>query len=117
MSKRMKPKGRLLTQTSLEDKDLTEAAKLCNHEPGGQKQCDAYKKDAFKLYPRAVLLPDGEHIFFTRDGDYNSLREATGMFIRNTNKSYIMNIGDPHDITFEEGPPLPRYTLNWYSCS
>jgi len=99
--------------TALPEKSWTKAAYECEGYLK-QSECDSYKHDAFKLYPRMFLLPDGHRIFFTRDGDYNSLRTSTGKYMRNTNFTYIMDVGsavnDP--ITFEMGPELPRLALN-----
>lgn len=44
--------------------------------------CETYEYDAFKLYPRAYLMPDGERIFFSRDGDFNSKFRKTLWFVR-----------------------------------
>jgi len=101
--------------TALPEERWTAAAYECEGIPGGQRQCDAYKFDAFKLYPRMFLLPDGHRIFFTRDGDYNSLRTGTGEYMRNTNFTYIMDVGtsvDDPSISFEMGPELPRTALS-----
>lgn len=103
--------------TSLPLVDQTEAAN-CEDATTELKlrECTDYKFDAFKLYPRMYLMPDGERIFFTRDGDYNSLRETSGDYMRNTRFTYLMNIAagtrDDPDVSFERGPDLPYFALN-----
>lgn len=78
------------------------------------RECDEYKYDTFKLYPRMVLMPDGHRIFFTRDGDFNSMRDPKALHMRNTTYTYIMDIGtnDDPNIKFQRGPDLPAFTLN-----
>lgn len=111
-------------KTELNPEDLTDVAecKRCNTtgalndvELGNcYRQCDEYKYDTFKLYPRMVLMPDGHRIFFTRDGDFNSMRDPNAKHMRNTKFTYIMDIGSSNDpkIEFKRGPDLPVNTLN-----
>lgn len=62
--------------------------------------------DAFKLYPNAYLTKENQ-IYFTREGDWVSLRTVDAAYMRKTKKTYFMNIGGDADkptISFRAGP-------------
>jgi hypothetical protein len=105
-------------QTSLPLEDREGAANCTRCDDGDEncrRECGAHKNDTFKLYPRVALMPDSRRIFFTRDGDFNSMRDPTAMHMRNTKFTYIMDVGTDFDepqISFARGPDLPRHTLN-----
>jgi hypothetical protein len=83
--------------TPLREEDRNPAADRDGKSGLALRECTSYQFDAFKLYPRAYLLPDGHRILFTRDGDFNSLRERTGCFMRNTKFTYILNVSGTSD--------------------
>lgn len=74
------------------------------------RQCEAYKRDAFKLYPQNYLLPDGR-IYLTREGDFNSLRTVNATCIRRTKFTYFLNVSgstaNDTKVTFSRGPDRP----------
>ena len=61
--------------TKLEEKNLTTAGMGCDKIKDAllKRECESYKYDSFKLYPNNYLLDDGR-IYFTREGDWVSLR-------------------------------------------
>ena len=80
--------------------------------PCQPRQCEAYKRDAFKLYPHNYLLPDGR-IYLTREGDFNSLRTVNATCIRRTVFTYFLTINgsfaNDTKISFSLGPNRPEY--------
>ena len=61
-----------------------------------QRMCESYKYDTFKLYPQNYLI-DEDKVYFTQEGDWNSLREQKHCCNRETNKTYYMNIKKNND--------------------
>ena len=64
------------------------------------------KYDAFKLYPNNYLVEKNK-IYMTREGDWVSLRTSDVAFMRETKKTYFMNIegdADKPDVSFSYGP-------------
>jgi len=99
--------------TPLEAQNLTAAATRCEN----QRECDAYKYDAFKLYPHNYLLGDGR-IFLTREGDWVSLRygNTDGIsptdYMRRTQFTYFMEVYGSLDnpkVAFSRGPDRPDF--------
>lgn len=95
--------------TALKRKNWTKAATDCGEKGENQRECDAYKNDAFKLYPNNYLLPDGR-IFLTREGDWVSLRTVNTAYMRRTQYTYFMEVmgtRDKPDVQFSRGPDRP----------
>ncbi|KAL1493510.1 hypothetical protein AB1Y20_017214 [Prymnesium parvum] len=98
--------------TTIPESQLTSAASECDG-PNGQRRCAAYRHDAFQLYPRATLMPDGHRIFFPRHADWNSLRTSSAKYMRRTKYTYLLNISgtaDTPSVSFQRGPDLPHLT-------
>ena len=76
------------------------------------RECEAYKRDAFKLYPQNYLLPDGR-IYMTREGDFNSLRTVNATCIRRTKFTYFLSVSGSNandtQVAFSRGPDRPAW--------
>ena len=80
-----------------------------------QREREAYKRDAFKLYPHNYLLPDGR-IYLTREGDFNSLRNENASCIRQTKYTYFLtvngNTAKDTRVAFTRGPDRPEFVTS-----
>lgn len=98
--------------TELDPAKWTKAA-YCR--PGqNERGCHSYRYDAFKLYPQTYLLDDGR-IYFTREGDWNSLRTADAGAMRWSNFTYFMTVNGTKtepDVSFSHGPDRPDYVTS-----
>ncbi|MGZ3387358.1 MAG: galactose oxidase early set domain-containing protein, partial [Isosphaeraceae bacterium] len=62
--------------------------------------------DAFKLYPEIYQMPDGR-LYFTREGDWVSLRTCDTAFMRKTQLTYWASLNEDSDhpkVEFARGP-------------
>ena len=80
-----------------------------------QREREAYKRDAFKLYPHNYLLPDGR-IYLTREGDFNSLRTVNATCIRRTKFTYFLTVNGSTAkdtrVAFTRGPDRPEFVTS-----
>jgi hypothetical protein len=83
--------------------------------PEYQDKCDERcmhdnRYDAFKLYPEIYLMPDGR-LYFTREGDWVSLRTCDTAFMRKTKHTYWATLDGTPDaptVSFQRGPDRPE---------
>lgn len=79
---------------------------------------EAYKYDAFKLYPHNYLF-DGNKIYLSREGEWVSLRSPNTEFMRKTKFTYWMDVegtAESPEVTFRRGPNRPD-TITSYGTS
>lgn len=112
--------GTCLDKADLNEKDVHSLP--CRPEGDARARAEHdFKYDTFKLYPNVYNFGrdrdgGGERLFFTREGDFISMRSPDTATMRKVRKTYWMEIGGDRDnpqIQFELGiarnNPVPSY--------
>jgi hypothetical protein len=93
--------------TVLINKDFRPTLEYSGEEKGCGERCQrANQYDAFKLYPAIYQMRDGR-LYFTREGDWVSLRTCDAAFMRNTKLTYWASLNEDRnkpELKFEKGP-------------